>query len=391
MEDICLKFPHIAGKVFKNVDNQTLVNLQKSSRRINNFINGEKFYWLRIFQKYCQMAGYFSEYWKKIVKNTPLEVVKKLAMASFQFSKTFADKKIGAWRPFHLAAAFGNLELYKWIEDKCGELPLLECSSSLGHCSNPLHLSADHGSLEIFKYLLKKSVHKNPENEYGVTPLHLAAKNGHFDICILLIANILTDKNPRNDIGRTPLHAAALKDYLDICELLVNNTVDKNPRDDQGATPLDLSYPFGHFHVCKFIIENIDNLDLNLPQITMERTTLLRQAAADGKLVVFKSIAENVVEKNPSDDHGYTTFHLAARLGHFDVCELIIAYVDKKNTSNVDGVTPLYEVAPWGHLKICSLIFDHTKKINVVDYKGRTPKTLAEENGHLEVAKLFEK
>ena len=96
MEDICLKFPHIAVKVFKNVDNQTLVNIQKSSRRINNFINGEKFYWLRIFQKYCQMAGSFPEYWKKIVKNIPLEVVKKLAMASFQFSKTFTDKK--KWR-----------------------------------------------------------------------------------------------------------------------------------------------------------------------------------------------------------------------------------------------------------------------------------------------------
>ena len=84
----------VAVKVFKNVDNQTLVNIQKSSRRINNFINGEKFYWLRIFQKYCQMAGSFSEYWKKIVKNIPLEVFKKLAMASFKFLKTFTDKKM---------------------------------------------------------------------------------------------------------------------------------------------------------------------------------------------------------------------------------------------------------------------------------------------------------
>ena len=114
------------------------------------------------------MAESFYEYWEKILKDTPLEVVKKLAIASYQISKTFIDQKIRDWSPFHLAAAFGNLELYIWIEEKCGELPLLECSSSVGLHSTPLHLSADHENLEIFKYLLKKSVHKNPENEHGI-------------------------------------------------------------------------------------------------------------------------------------------------------------------------------------------------------------------------------
>ena len=258
MEDICSRFPHIGVKVLKNVDNSTLIRFRKSSKEIHDFLNGEKFYWLRIFQKYCQMAGSFSEYWEKIMKNTPLEVVKKLAIASFQFSTTFPDKNIRDWSPFHLAAAFGNLELYKWIEEKCEKLPLLECSSSLGHGSTQSHLSAHYGKLEIFTYLLKKLLHKNPENEQGVTPLHMAATNGHFDICRLLIANILTEKNPRDNTGRTPLHAAAYKGYLDICKVLLFNTADKNPRDDNGATPLKLAYEFPakHFHICQFIIEH---------------------------------------------------------------------------------------------------------------------------------------
>ena len=96
------------------------------------------------------------------------------------------------------------------------------------HSSTPLHISASYGSLEIFKYLLEKSCNKNPKNKYGVTPLHLAVTNGHFDICMLLIPNVL-DINSSNRMtpGRTLLHEAANKGHLDICKLLFHNPRDK--------------------------------------------------------------------------------------------------------------------------------------------------------------------
>ena len=93
-------------------------------------------------------------------------------------------KNIWHWSLLHLAAAFGKLELYKRIEEKLGEM------QSVKNSSTPIHLLASYGSLEIFKYLLEKSCNKNPKNKSGVTPLHLAVTNGHFDICILLIANV---------------------------------------------------------------------------------------------------------------------------------------------------------------------------------------------------------
>ena len=212
MEVICLRFPSVADKILENVDNHTLVNFKESSKGIYNFINGERLYWFRILQTKCQMDGLFSKYWKKTSKKTPVEVVKKLAVASIKLSKDFIDNKIRDWSPFHLAAAFGNLELYKWIEEKVGELQLLQNSKQ----TTPLHLSAYHGRLEIFKHLVKKSSDKNPKNKFDVTPLHLAATNGHFDICKLLITNA-SDKNPRDTNGRTPLHAAAFGNFLDIC------------------------------------------------------------------------------------------------------------------------------------------------------------------------------
>ena len=190
MEIICLRFPLIANQVLKNVDNQTLINYRECGWKSSNFINGEKFYWFRILHKYWlivdiqghgwQMQGLFYEYWQKIMKNTPLEIVKKLAMASIQFSRTFPQEKIRDWSPFHLAAASGDLKLYKWIEEKCEKLSVFECSTSVGDINSQLHLSADNGSLEIIKYLLRKLVIKNPGNKKGGYSTPLCCKKWPF-------------------------------------------------------------------------------------------------------------------------------------------------------------------------------------------------------------------
>ena len=319
MEVICLRFPSVADEILKNVENHTLVNFKEASKGNFNFINGERFYWFRILQTKCQMDGLFSEYWRKSSKKTPVEVVKRLAMASIKLSKDFIDNKIRDWSPFHLAAAFGNLELYKWIEEKFGERQL-----SNQKFSTPLHLSAYYGTLEIFMHLVSKSSNKNPKNKFEVTPLHLAATNGHFDICRLLIANISDrNKNPKDINGRTPLHGAASNGCLDICKLLVNNSSNKNPNDYNGLTPISMAYSGGHFHICKFMIEKGRRQGVG--------RTLLHQAAKDGNLMVYQAIIENVADKNPKYYYFSTPFHLAARNGHVNVCSYISDYLGKNS------------------------------------------------------------
>ena len=48
----------------------------------------------------------------------------------------------------------------------------------------------------------------DPEDEGGNTPLHFAARNGHFEVCQLIVNNI-TKKNPKNFIGETPIQLAS--------------------------------------------------------------------------------------------------------------------------------------------------------------------------------------
>ena len=87
--------------------------------------------------------------------------------------------------------------------------------------------------------------HKNPGNLDGNTPLHMAALNGHLDICEAILENI-DEKNPRNHFGGTPFHSAAARGHTVICQLFIEK---KMPTDSSGETPLHLAANNGHLGI----------------------------------------------------------------------------------------------------------------------------------------------
>ena len=52
-----------------------------------------------------------------------------------------------------------------------------------------------------------------------LTPLHLAAENGHFEICRMIMDSV-EDKNPADQWGTTPWHEAERNGHYDICKLI---------------------------------------------------------------------------------------------------------------------------------------------------------------------------
>ena len=75
----------------------------------------------------------------------------------------------------------------------------------------------------------------------------------------------VVDKNPQNHYGQTPLHFAAKAGQLEICRLIIDSVADKNPGYVNGQTPywtpLHEAAKSGHLEVCKLILENIDEAD----------------------------------------------------------------------------------------------------------------------------------
>ena len=64
-------------------------------------------------------------------------------------------------------------------------------------------------------------------SQYGSTPLHWAAKEGHTEIASLLIGNG-ADINSKNNDGLTSLHCAVDGGYKQIVSLLIGNGAEIN-------------------------------------------------------------------------------------------------------------------------------------------------------------------
>ena len=69
---------------------------------------------------------------------------------------------------------------------------------------------------------------------YGTTPLHMAAMNGHLEVCKLV--RYVKDKNPRDYAGNTPLHLAAIDGHSAVYKLLVDNGGNDNLINKQNET-----------------------------------------------------------------------------------------------------------------------------------------------------------
>merc|ERR1719419_866854 len=125
----------------------------------------------------------------------------------------------------------------------------------------PFLTAARNGHLDICRLMIEKVRNKNPALERTLpfayqTPLHMAATKGHFEICRLIIENVW-DRNPQNKENKTPLHYAAMKGHSEICRLILANLKDKNPVVDAfGRTPLDHAKWMGHLDVIKLFEDN---------------------------------------------------------------------------------------------------------------------------------------
>jgi ankyrin repeat protein len=107
-----------------------------------------------------------------------------------------------------------------------------------------IYAAISRGKLNRVKELLNQGVSVNARDQYGRTPLHLAAQMGHLNVVKELL-NRGANKNARrqnyenrNHNGFTPLHDATWHKKLNIVKELLRRGARPNPRDASGLTPL---------------------------------------------------------------------------------------------------------------------------------------------------------
>ena len=115
IETMMLRFPKLIEDIFKELDEKSFANCKIASKSWCDFIDDNKFSFIRRILEYRRNMEEFKIHWNKVVIRTPYEIVKELAIAvhqCFRWSITFKGGK-KQWSPLHIAAKQGNLQLCK--------------------------------------------------------------------------------------------------------------------------------------------------------------------------------------------------------------------------------------------------------------------------------------
>ena len=100
------------------------------------------------------------------------------------------------------------------------------------------------GDLEAIDQHVKAGSDLNKKDQYGSTPLTIAATFNKTEIAIALI-NAGADLNMQSADGSTPLHTSAFFCRVEIVEALLEKGADKTLKNNYGSTPLEsVSAPF---------------------------------------------------------------------------------------------------------------------------------------------------
>ena len=93
----------------------------------------------------------------------------------------------------------------------------------------------------------------NAQNDFGDTPIHRAAVNGHTEI-VKIMAPLTDNPNAPNNVGDTPIFRAAIHGHTNIVKFLAPLTDNPNsPDDGYGPTPLDIAEIKGHKKIVKIL------------------------------------------------------------------------------------------------------------------------------------------
>ncbi|XP_058476877.1 caskin-2-like isoform X2 [Solea solea] len=169
--------------------------------------------------------------------------VSVLLRASASVNSSSLDGQI----PLHLSAQYGHYEVSEMLLQHQSN-PCLRNKAK----KTPLDLACEFGRLKVAQLLLSSNMvtallegdggHDAVVDSPSTTPLHLAARNGHKDIIMLLLKAGI-DINRATKAG-TSLHEAALYGKTEVVRLLLDAGINVNMRNTYNQTALDIVNQF---------------------------------------------------------------------------------------------------------------------------------------------------
>ena len=91
--------------------------------------------------------------------------------------------------------------------------------------------------------------------------------------------------------------------------------------------------------LCSYLIETLCTVKCHLSE--QLNLSCQDRKIGHGHLDIFCTIIDNVTNRNPADNNGFTALHFAVHKKHFNVCKYILQVIEDKHPENVFLQTPL--------------------------------------------------
>jgi ankyrin repeat protein len=255
-----------------------------------------------------------------------------------------------------------------------------------------LHIAAEAGETHRVQQLLAAGADvdaqvrsdENRNSDWGNTPLHLAALNGHEEVVRLLVSR-RANVNAASDRGATPLHLAV--EHPQVMRQLLAAGANVNARDAQGRTPLHWAAMGGAYDAVALLSDGGGGADLNARD--RDGRTPMYLAAQSRSAGAVAELARHGADLNLGDTFGVTPLHVACHTAALDVAEVLVNAGAALDAQDQLSCTPLHEATRNRAEGVVAMLLEAGASPTVSDAFGTTPLHLASRYGDQVVARLL--
>ncbi|XP_069509848.1 serine/threonine-protein phosphatase 6 regulatory ankyrin repeat subunit C isoform X3 [Ambystoma mexicanum] len=250
-----------------------------------------------------------------------------------------------------------------------------------------VHYAAAYGNRQNLELLLEMSFNclEDVESTIPVSPLHLAAYNGHCE-ALKTLAETLVNLDVRDHKGRTALYLATERGFTECVEVLTSHGASALVKERKRKwTPLHAAAAYGNTDSLHLLIDSGDRMGTTDVTDSHGQTPLML-AVMNGHVDCAHLLLEKGATADAADKRGRTTLHRGAMTGCEDCVGGLLDHDAFVLCRDFKGRTPIHFASACGHADVLRTLLQAALSTDpldsVVDYSGYTPMHWAAYNGH---------
>lgn len=293
----------------------------------------------------------------------------------------------------------------------------LTCEASL------MGVAAAKNSTEILSILLDHTMSAGTQDQYGTSPLHVAAVHNCKEAAELIVSRgVDINMNATTTCGVTAVHSAVSEGHVETLRVLLSHGANPSLRAEDGSSALVAAGCSMKLDAARALLE----YDVDVSDFNLDGETILHYAVLDGDMELARKLVDLGIDTSISSRRGGTALHLAAHKGNADMVRLLLdsrAQVDAgyicsglgyeppdnwpapglpwnrygsyssqrpREWCKIEaGWTPLHCAACSGHDDIAGMLISSSADILSTGHQGETPLHVAASAAHAAVVKLL--